>query len=132
MVNALSVLVKKTTNEINDEFDSYVKMNIEVIAYLEKLKMSHKIILCSNASSDFLRGIISNKGLEGLFDKVVISSEIKCRKPDIRFFEKCLQFSGCNKEEIIFIDDNKINIESAKDFGVQAVLFSKIEDLPNI
>ena len=130
LMNALSILVKKPTDEINKEFDSYVKINREVVAYLEKLKTSYKIILCSNASSDFLRGIISNKGLEGLFDKVVISSEIKYRKPDMRFFEKCLELSECNKEEIIFIDDNKVNIESAKDFGVWSILFSQADDLP--
>lgn len=126
----LSTLIKKPVDEINKEFDSYVKMNTEVIDYLENLKVSHKIILCSNASSDFLRAIILNKGLEGFFDKVVISSEIKYRKPDIRFFEKCLELSECNKEEILFIDDNKMNTESAEDFGVQAVLFSKVDDLP--
>lgn len=130
LVDELSILVKKSTDEINNEFDSYVKINREVVSYLEKLKMSHKIVLCSNASSDFLRGIISDKGLEGLFDKVVISSEIKYRKPDVRFFEKCLELSECGKEEIIFIDDNTINIESAKDFGIQSILFSQANDLP--
>jgi putative hydrolase of the HAD superfamily len=130
LVTELSALVKKSTDEINKELNHFIKINKEVVGYIEKLKPTHTIILCSNASSEFIRGIISKNGLDGLFDHLVISSEIKCRKPDMRFFEKCLELSECNKQEIIFIDDNKVNIKSATDFGVQAVLFSTIDDLP--
>ena len=132
LMTHLSTLVKKPTEEINEEFNSYVKINNKVVFYLEKMKKSHKIILCSNASSDFLRRIIKNNNLEHLFDKVIISSEIKCRKPDKQFFDKCFAVSECIKEEIIFIDDNKVNIESAENFGVQTILFTKSEDLLQI
>jgi HAD superfamily hydrolase (TIGR01509 family) len=129
LMNHLSKLVGKTAGELDKEFYSSVKINREVVAYLEKLKKTHTIILCSNASSIFLRTIIKDNNLGHLFDEIIISSEIKCRKPDNQFFDKCLQLSECPKEEIIFIDDNKVNIESAKNFGVQTILFTKSEDL---
>ncbi len=132
LMNHLSAQVQRPVEEINEEFNSYIEINNQVVSCLKKLKKSYKIILCSNASSDFLRKIIRDNSLDYLFDEIVISSDVKCRKPDIQFFEKCLASSDCSKEEIIFIDDNKMNVESAKGFGVQTILFTKSENLLQI
>jgi len=125
----LSALVKKSVEEINKEFNSLVKINNQVVYSLERLRKSYRLVLCSNASSTFLQNIIRDHNLEYLFDKIIISSDIKYRKPTKQFFNECLELSECLKEEIIFIDDNKENIESAKNFGVQTTLFTKNEDL---
>jgi HAD superfamily hydrolase (TIGR01509 family) len=130
LMKGLSTLIGKSTEDVEKEFYSMVHIQKDVVAYIEKLKKSHHVILCSNASADFPRKIIRDNHLDYLFDDIIISSEIGYRKPDVKFFEKCLLVSQCKKEEVIFIDDNTRNIEAAKNFGVHAILFTGSCDLP--
>lgn len=58
-------------------------------------------------------------GLEN-YDYVFLSYEFGLRKPDIRIYEKVQEQLPFKKENILFIDDNIKNVESAKTFGWNA------------
>ena len=51
------------------------------------------------------------------YDYVFLSFELGCRKPDIKIFEKVQNKLPFDKNDILFIDDKTMNIESAKKFG---------------
>ncbi len=51
------------------------------------------------------------------YDYVLLSYEYGMRKPELELFEEVQKKLPFNKEDILFIDDKKENIESAKEFG---------------
>ena len=51
------------------------------------------------------------------FDYVWLSFELKCRKPDEKIYKIVEEDCKINPEDILFIDDCKENIETAKKLG---------------
>ena len=51
------------------------------------------------------------------YDYVFLSFEMGCKKPDLEIYEKVQEQLPFRKEDILFIDDRKDNIEAAKAFG---------------
>ncbi len=132
LFNKLSILVEKPNSDISSEINSLVKINQDVVDCLRTLKNSHKIILCSNAGKSFLDRILKENNLEDIFDARVISSEIKVAKPDKKFFDICLEVSNSDKKDILFIDDNPVNVDAAARFGVKAILFTGTSTLSSM
>lgn len=127
-----SNLSKKTGIEpekIRKAWLSLARIDPEVIFLIESLKPHHKIALATNASAGFIRNVLADNNLEHLFDNIIISSEIGVAKPDPLFFKKMLEILKEKPENMIFIDDNPANIESAKSLGIESILFRSIEDL---
>lgn len=129
----LSSLKGVSLEEVNKSFYSLVSINNEVVSYIKDLRnLGYRIILCSNAQSTFLRKIMEDNSLNSLFDDIFISSEIKLLKDDQRFFEKVINDLNINKEETILIDDNSKNIETARQFGIDGILFKDINSIKSI
>lgn len=61
--------------------------------------------------------------VDELFETVVDSAFVGCRKPDPRIYELTLGRVGLDPENCIFIDDMEINCEAAAELGIHAVHF---------
>ncbi|MCE1253344.1 MAG: HAD-IA family hydrolase, partial [Anaerolineae bacterium] len=59
----------------------------------------------------------------GLFDRLIISSEIKMIKPEPLIYRYLLDSCQLNPQETVFFDDFQANIDAASNFGIQAILF---------
>jgi glucose-1-phosphatase len=57
------------------------------------------------------------------FDVIIKSSDIGEAKPDKAFFEYAQKQISCEPHEVLFIDDNRENINGAKAFGWQGIVF---------
>ena len=57
----------------------------------------------------------------GLFDVVVDSSEVGCRKPEPQIYAMTAEAMGCRPEEILYLDDFLANVEGAAAAGWRAV-----------
>jgi len=98
----------------------------EIISKLKE--KGYKIYLLSNTSLRFFNykdkvDIFKN------FDGFIISAKEKLLKPDKAIFECICNRYSLNKEECIFVDDLKANIEGAESFGIKGHLFSEAEGL---
>lgn len=51
------------------------------------------------------------------FDKVYLSFELGCRKPNKKIYDYVLQDLKCDAGDILFIDDDTANIAMAKKYG---------------
>jgi putative hydrolase of the HAD superfamily len=58
-----------------------------------------------------------------MFDGLVLSGEINIVKPNAEIFEYLLSKYNLNREECIFVDDNKANITGAEKAGIKGYLF---------
>ncbi|GAA0337385.1 HAD family phosphatase [Actinoallomurus spadix] len=56
-----------------------------------------------------------------MFDAVVISSEVRLRKPDPAIFHHALELIGLSPEECAFIDDIEHNVRAAEELGITGV-----------
>jgi len=52
-------------------------------------------------------------------------------KPDQEIFLFAIKYSGIAPEKIVFLDDTPINVESAKNIGMQAYLVSGLDETAN-
>ncbi|MGH8867799.1 MAG: HAD family hydrolase [Actinomycetes bacterium] len=60
--------------------------------------------------------------LDALFDAVVISEEVRLRKPDPRMFATVLDRLGVQAGETVFVDDARSHVDAANALGLRAVL----------
>jgi len=89
----------------------------------------------------FLTAILSNigdttqqameRGLEWLsrFDVLVWSYQLRMAKPDPAIYRYTLDKLGVQPAESLFIDDREINIEAAIALGMNALLFTTVDQL---
>jgi len=99
-----------------------------------KANTSFKLILLSNTNElhiNWIKKHISHfDEFKQSFHKFYLSHEIKMRKPDTCIFEFVLKENKVNAENCLFIDDNKDNIESAKNLNINTWLLNpKKEDV---
>lgn len=124
-----AALAGKTAAEVRDEFKGLLNINDAVVECIKKLKASCAIGICSNTSGTYLRALLKERVLTGLFDGIVISSECGIIKPDPRIFRLAAEKLSVRPEEAVFIDDNPDNVEAARRVGMTGILFSSAEDL---
>ena len=63
-----------------------------------------------------------------LFEGIVVSGEEKCIKPDLEIYRILLSRYSLRPEETVFIDDNQINLDTARNLGIKTVLFDSYEN----
>lgn len=56
-----------------------------------------------------------------LFDVVVESSVVGCRKPEQRFYELALDALGVAASDVVFLDDLGINLKPARQMGMATI-----------
>ncbi|HEX3239304.1 MAG TPA: HAD family phosphatase, partial [Solirubrobacterales bacterium] len=61
--------------------------------------------------------------VDEIFEEIVDSAFVGCRKPEARIYELTLERIGMKAEECVFIDDMLPNIEAARELGFVAVHF---------
>jgi len=61
--------------------------------------------------------------IDELFETVVDSAFVNCRKPDPRIYQLTLERVQLEPEQCIFIDDLQVNIDAANELGLRAVHF---------
>ncbi|MGA7858087.1 MAG: HAD-IA family hydrolase, partial [Terracidiphilus sp.] len=61
------------------------------------------------------------------FDVLVWSYQLHIAKPDPAIYLHTLQQLGTRPDETLFIDDKRINVEAARDLGMQAIEFTTID-----
>lgn len=90
----------------------------------ELKETGYKIYLCSNASMRMLSCYeTAIPGIE-YFDGVLFSAEVKCLKPQKEMYEHLFCRFGLEADECFFIDDLQLNIDGAKECGMDGYCFA--------
>ncbi len=125
----LSGVTGVSAAQLKAEFWSYVKIDPEMVALIEDLRKTYRTALLTNAIKPFVREVMAKHDLERLFDIILVSAEEGIAKPDPAFFLRMIEKLGLPAGECLFIDDNIVNVETAKLVGMKAVLFEGVETL---
>lgn len=97
----------------------------------KKIKEKHpniKIIIATNHLS-FVRNFIGESFDVDYLDDLIISAEIHKIKPNVDFYKYLLDKYKINSKELLFIDDNKENVDSAKNIGILTIKVEKDTDI---
>ena len=126
----------------NELLNLYKKLNPypELKDCLKSLKSKKlKICILSNGSPDLLKQLISNAGVQELFDDLISVEDVKIFKPDPQVYELVTKKYICKPEEVCFMSSNTWDIVGGGLFGYQTVWvdrfnkkFDKLDYKPNM
>jgi FMN phosphatase YigB (HAD superfamily) len=98
---------------------------------LANLKRRHRLMILSNTNPIHFHMIRENYPLLGQFDHCVLSYEVGALKPSEKIFAAAVARADCAASECFFTDDLAVNVEAARQHGLDAVQFlsaAQLED----
>lgn len=106
------------------------KIDQELVSYVKDLRKNGVLcVLGTNNEKYRVAYMLDKMGFDEIFDKAYSSAHIGHKKPDHRFFSKIFNdLENIKKEEILFWDDKLENVKSAQEFGINAEIYTDIEN----
>lgn len=95
---------------------------------LGALASRHRLAALSNNNAVHWERISRDMGLGGYFSASFLSHEIGLIKPDREVFEHVAEALGCEPGRILFLDDNRLNVEQAAAVGMVAHRVAGVEE----
>ena len=101
----------------------YVKLYPGALDALAKLRnKGYRLWLLSNAQRVFTAFELRHLGLGEQLDAIYISSDFRCRKPDVRFFRALVEEQGLDISKCLMIgNDLHTDIGGAKNAGIDTL-----------
>jgi putative hydrolase of the HAD superfamily len=98
--------------------------------FLKKISSKYSLGIISDTGAtpgSVLKKIMEKDGIAKYFRSFVFSDEILSTKPDPKNFMKALEPLGVGPDEAVHIGDiERTDIQGAKDLGMKAILFTKV------
>ncbi|MDP2571714.1 HAD-IA family hydrolase [Vibrio penaeicida] len=102
-------------------------LDLGFVNSIRNLNTNIRIVLVTNATSR-LNSDLSNSALEGVFDKVINSSDIGVAKPSPSFFGQAMTQLNVTAAQCVFVDDTYKNVESARALGIESILHRSTQE----
>jgi putative hydrolase of the HAD superfamily len=97
---------------------------------LKKLKnQGYKLYILSNFHKAAFEKVFNKYDWFNNFDGGLISYETHLLKPEPEIYQRLIEKCGIVPEESMFIDDMKLNVESAARIGFNTIQFKDVEQL---
>ena len=111
-----------TTEKLIDKL--YEPREIDIFKKLKERYKNIKIIIATNHIS-LVRNFIEKTFESVYLDDILISAEMHKIKPDPEFYKFILKKYKIKPNELLFVDDNIDNINSAKKIGIETIKIDK-------
>jgi FMN phosphatase YigB (HAD superfamily) len=95
----------------------------EVSEIIRSLKGKWKLGLLSNTDPLHFQYIVSAFPIVSALEKWILSYEVGFKKPDVRIFQRAMEWASVEPEKLLFIDDTKGHVEAAVSLGMQGIHF---------
>lgn len=107
---------------------------LERFRFLEELRKRYELHLFSNTNELHMEGFerivearYGMKAFEELFHGIHLSYRLRARKPEKEAFELLIKEVGAEPHRILFIDDTRPHVDSARELGICAYHLGKDE-----
>ncbi len=97
----------------------------EIINYL---KQKYELGIISNLPKEWGEYLIKKYELDKVFNPIVISGEVKVKKPNTEIYKIFQNEVKTQFNEIAYIDDRKSNLKPAHILGMKTIWYKKEED----
>lgn len=118
-----------TKEEMIPQWEELFVLREEIVPVIKKLRQKADIALLSNAPLGVVEGILDKYALWDLFDKTVISSNVKMAKPDTAIYKYCISLFDKQYDKIYMIDDNMVNLKHLPSMGITPIHYKNVADL---
>jgi len=121
---------------VDNTISEHLPKNEQLFDYIRGLRRDYKLSILSNiAMPDWFHEHFSEEEL-GLFDDLLLSSQVGLVKPDPEIFKLAARRLGVDVKECLFIDDREPNVAVAESLGMSGIVYKNFErlkeDLPAI
>lgn len=104
----------------------------EVINLAERIKKSYPLFLISNINKLHFDYLLEKfPKIFSLFDKLVLSFEVRSVKPEEAIYNALREEAGAEFKDIIYIDDRQDLIDAARNFNLQCIRYTDFNRLIN-
>jgi putative hydrolase of the HAD superfamily len=111
-------------HDLGDRFFEALHPNEGMIDLIREVRRNgYRTALLTNNVREWEPQWRSMLPVDELFETVVDSAFVGCRKPDPRIYELTLDRVGLPPEACIFVDDTEVNCEAAEELGIRSVHF---------
>ena len=97
--------------------------------FLGGLSERYRLLLLSNTNPIHFSMVKARYPLLAHFDDYVLSYEVRSAKPEPKIYRQALERAECPPEECFFTDDLLVNVEAAREHGIDAVQFLSAEQI---
>ena len=114
-------------DKIAEAWQTEISIDPEALPVLSALKRDKKTIgLVSNFDHPpHVRRVLSQNGLEAIFDTTIISSEVGVKKPDPAIFALALQQTGISPTDAVYVGDTEEDVAGAIAAGIHPILIAR-------
>jgi putative hydrolase of the HAD superfamily len=103
-------------------FDDSIELHEDAVPTIRALReRGAKLALVSNCSNT-TRGIVDRLRFDDLFDAVILSFEVKVRKPDAGIYQAALDAIDTKPADAVFVDDQTEYCDGARALGIDTRL----------
>ncbi len=95
---------------------------------IERIPPHYRRALLSNSNVLHWRRVLDELGLGALFQHQFASHLMGKIKPDAAAFEHVLERLGCHPGQVLFLDDNAVNVEAAGAIGMRSRLVRGVHE----
>jgi HAD superfamily hydrolase (TIGR01509 family) len=129
LFSSLAELAGVPPTLVEREWQAYVHIDPRMVDLVRAFASQCKRGLITNAPSPFVRAVLDRYALAGLFDAIIVSSEVGLAKPDREIYERLLALLSVEPADALMIDDNVDNVAGAIAAGMDGLLFRSYEQL---
>jgi putative hydrolase of the HAD superfamily len=108
----------------------WMKINERVLEWARQLRAAGmKIAILSNIGDTQVTAMREEFGWLAEFDHNTWSYELRTTKPEAPIYLHTLEKLGVEPQQALFLDDRIVNVRGAEAVGMQAILFTTLEQL---
>lgn len=104
------------------------KENKTLYKKVRELKKNYIIGILSDQTYFSKKALLTKKRLN-LFNPILLSCDLKTRKPNLKIYKLLLKKLKLKPFEILFIDNREYNLKPAKKLGMQTILYKNNKHL---
>ncbi|MFW9939198.1 MAG: HAD family hydrolase [Candidatus Thorarchaeota archaeon] len=124
--------IKETAYACVDAWHQYLRIDLEAVPLLRKLKKSKKLALITNFDHPpYIYSILNKYNSLEYFDEITISGEVGFKKPDPSIFLMTLKKMDLTSQDVIYIGDSKEDIIGATKAGIKPILIQRKKIIGN-
>ena len=117
--------------EIEKKYLATYVLNNDLVDFIQENSADFRFIALTNHPYEWTKKLTRKFGLKKLFEKIYISGELKMRKPQKAIYKLVMRESNSSSDEIVIIDDQKINLKTAHLLGLKTVYIDNHSESDN-
>ena len=110
--------------KIEKEYLDTIEIDVSFYSAAETLRKYYRLAVLSNDLSEWSAYLRGKFDISRYFDAVVVSGDVKLKKPDLGIFNLTLHRLALPARDCVYIDDRRENLAVAESLGMETILFN--------